>query len=257
MKLWRRKIAEEKPYTGPRFGYIKLEGRRVYLGGFMHGNALVGPSNVPIAATRHLLSTEDPYVLLEGKNTRVPARVLKNKQLLTAEPVEAELANILRDKQMRASLKATFGFDPRNYLRAVTFAAAVVSPFFWFSKRFRRARGDIFRGILPQEVGETSRTIRMSMHNVFNRGSTVQKHEKFWHLALDFRSFLMADAVLHRHASLPQGRSIALFSGKFHSPQVAAFLLDKRLFNDYKEALPAPLAEIHRRVSEARKSEIK
>ena len=64
----------------------------------------------------------------------------------------------------------------------------------------------------------------------------------------------MADAILQRHASLPQGTPIALFSGGLHSPQVAAFLLDKRLFNDYRDALPAPLGEIHRRVMAARVS---
>lgn len=251
MNLFRRKSVEE-PYAGPRFGHVELDGRKIFLAGFTHGNIVVRPGKVPIGAARHLLSAEDPHVLFEGVSNKAAARVLKNKKLLDAEPIEAELAAVLRDRQIRASLKATFGFNPHNYLRLLRFISGVASPILLFSKQVKRNRDEIFRGISPGGVAETSSEIRMGMGRAFNAGSAALKLEKFWHLAGDFRSFLMADAILQRHASLPLGRSIALFSGRLHSPQVAAFLLDKRLFNDYKIALPAPLAEIHRRVSEAR-----
>ncbi len=247
----------QMPYVGPRFGHIEFEGRKIYLAGFTHGIGLIRPGKVPIDATKHLLETEKPHVLIEGKSVKFPAKILKNKELLTAEPVETELGKAVRDKQIRASFKQTFGFDPYLRLKTVSLAAAVASPLLLFSKTLNRKRQEIFRGASANEISEIGRRIHVDMRDIFRPGSDASQDRKFWHLAADFRSFLMAEAIIHRHKLLPKEKSIVLLSGIFHSKQVAAFLSDERLRRNYAEALPAPLVEIRRRVTEARLRETK
>lgn len=252
MKLWRRKIVEEMPYVGPRFGHVELDGRKIYLCGFLHGHGLVGPGKIPREATRHLLATEQPYVMVEGLYGKRVARALKHRKVLQGEFIEKELASHLRNPDVGVSIKKLFGFNPHKQLRGVIFKERLLSPIdlIRFRQELKKYRDEIFEGVLYDDLRYFSQQAAIALGK-FNSSSSNFK-EKLDFFAGHFRSFLMADAILHRHATLSSRASIALFCGIEHAGQVAAFLQDRHLFNAYAEWLPAPLTEIHRRVSEAR-----
>ncbi len=247
-----REFREEKP----EFHSIQFDGRKVYLCGFQHGVGVLTPGKGPIEATRRLFARETPYVMIEGINTQRKAkRHLKCAEFLNGEDVEKHFYTVLKTPDVRRSLQNLLGVSPTKFLNVLRVMTTIVSPFFYLNTRAKGNRNYVYRGLAPLTLHEVSNRIQSEATTAFDSSAHVL--DRMDYFVGTFRSFLMADAVLQRHAALPREIPFAFFKGNGHSPEVEAFLTNPELFKTFKKNLPPVLNKIVDRVRQLNDKTIK
>ncbi len=230
------------------FAFVTLEGRRIYLCGFQHGIGMIKPGAAPIAATARLFSREAPFVLIEGaKSAKKLAKILRHKKLAEGQPIETVFRKALRDKKTQHQLRELIGLDAVGKLKREVLLFKLASPLFVFNGRVRRNMEQVYSGLSQDALQGHGAKIRYDAGRILSREAT--EDEKFDIFVRTFRSFLMAQAIIEKHEALPKGVPIALFTSSYHSPQVAAFLHNPQLVQEYADSLPPVLkhlAEISR-----------